>query len=271
VSVATTAAPLSFRRPAFRTRTERERSRTRSLERRLLIRYHRDGDVAARDELVERFIPLARDLAKRYRYTDEPLDDLVQVACLGLIKAIDRFDPDRATRFTSYAAPTILGELKRHFRDKGWALHVPRDLQERALALSRQAETLSTQLGRSPTIRELAAALDCSVEEAVEASEAAASYEAASLDAPTTRDDDESGSLLDLVGREDDSFDLVERRDAIASTWKLMPDLERRVVELRFSHELTQREIGERIGYSQMHVSRLMRKAINRLEDAAAA
>ena len=115
------------------------------------MRYHRDGDVAAREELVERFIPLARDLALRYSYTDESLDDLLQVACLGLIKAIDRFEPDRGTKFTSYAAPTILGELKRHFRDKGWALHVPRDLQERSLALSRETEALSKQLGRSPT------------------------------------------------------------------------------------------------------------------------
>src|SRR5215207_8025386 len=117
-----------------------DRAAARSLERRLLIRYHRDGDLAARDELVERFLPLARDLALRYTYTDEPFDDLLQVASLGLIKAIDRFEPGRGTKFTSYAAPTILGELKRHFRDKGWALHVPRDLQERTLAVSRESE-----------------------------------------------------------------------------------------------------------------------------------
>src|SRR4029453_4747029 len=141
-------APIGARRrPA---RDERERTRGRDLEQRLLVSYHRDSDVAAREELVERFMPLARDLALRYRYPEEPLDDLVQVACLGLIKAIDRFEPDRGTRFTSYAAPTILGELKRHFRDKGWALHVPRDLQERSLALSREREALSTRLGRRP-------------------------------------------------------------------------------------------------------------------------
>jgi RNA polymerase sigma-B factor len=271
MSAATLSAPLSFRRPAFRARDERERTRARRKERELLIRYHRDGDVAAREELVERFIPLARDLAMRYRYTDEPLDDLVQVACLGLIKAIDRFEPNRATRFTSYAAPTILGELKRHFRDKGWAVHVPRDLQERSLALGRQAEGLSKQLGRSPTIKELAAALDCTVEQALEAGEAAGSYEAASLDAPTARDDDEAGSLLELIGNEDDAFSLVESRDAMARTWQELPELERRVVELRFMQDLTQREIGERIGYSQMHVSRLLRRALNRLETAAEA
>ena len=139
MSVAVLAPPAS-RRPYSRPRDLHERAQAREVEHELLVRYHRDGDVAAREELAERFIPLARDLALRYSYTDESVDDLFQVACLGLIKAIDRFDPDRGTKFTSYAAPTILGELKRHFRDKGWALHVPRDLQERALALSRETE-----------------------------------------------------------------------------------------------------------------------------------
>jgi RNA polymerase sigma-B factor len=248
-----------------------DRDRTRLVERRLLHRYHADGDAAAREELVERFLPLARDLAMRYSYTDEAFDDLFQVACLGLIKAIDRFEPGRGTKFTSYAAPTILGELKRHFRDKGWALHVPRDLQERSLAISRETEALSKRLGRSPTMREVAAAVGCSVEQALEASEAAASYEAASLDAPSSRGDDDGGTLLDLFGDEDGAFDLVESRDAIATTWRALPELERRVVELRFVHDLTQREIGERIGYSQMHVSRLLRRALSRLETATAA
>ena len=270
MSVAVLAAPAP-RRPYSRPRDQRERAQAREVEHELLVRYHRDGDVAAREELAERFIPLARDLALRYSYTDESLDDLLQVACLGLIKAIDRFDPDRGTKFTSYAAPTILGELKRHFRDKGWALHVPRDLQERSLALSRETEALSKQLGRSPSIREVALALGCSVESALEASEAAASYEAASLDAPASREDGEAGTLLDLFGDEDTSYELVESRDAIASTWQALPQLERRVVELRFMHDLTQREIGERIGYSQMHVSRLLRRALSRLEEAAEA
>src|SRR5215213_148031 len=156
----------------------------RETERLLLVRYHEEGDLAAREELVERFLPLARDLALRYTYTDEPFDDLLQVASLGLIKAIDRFEPGRGTKFTSYAAPTILGELKRHFRDKGWSLHVPRDLQERTLAVSRATETLSKELGRSPKVREVAKHLGCSVEEVLEAHEASASYQAASLDAP---------------------------------------------------------------------------------------
>jgi RNA polymerase sigma-B factor len=247
------------------------RTDSREVERQLLLRYHAEGNLAAREELVERFLPLARELALRYTYTDEPFDDLLQVASLGLIKAIDRFEPGRGTKFTSYAAPTILGELKRHFRDKGWALHVPRDLQERTLAVSREAEALSKRLGRSPKPVQVAEALDCTVEEVLEAQEAAASYEAASLDAPTTRDDSEAATLIDLMGDEDSSYELVESRDAIASTWRALPEVERRVLELRFMHDLTQREIGERIGYSQMHVSRLLRRALNRLETAAAA
>jgi RNA polymerase sigma-B factor len=243
----------------------------RETERLLLVRYHEEGDLAAREELVERFLPLARDLALRYTYTDEPFDDLLQVASLGLIKAIDRFEPGRGTKFTSYAAPTILGELKRHFRDKGWSLHVPRDLQERTLAVSRATEVLSKELGRSPKVREVAEHLGCAVEQVLEAQEASASYEAASLDAPAGRDDGESASLVDLLGQEDEAYDLVEDREAIASTWHALPEVERKVVELRFMHDLTQREIGEQIGYSQMHVSRLLRRALTRLETAAAA
>jgi RNA polymerase sigma-B factor len=219
---------------------------------------------------VERFLPLARDLALRYTYTDESFDDLLQVASLGLIKAIDRFDPGRGTKFTSYAAPTILGELKRHFRDKGWALRVPRELQERTLAVSRDTEALSKELGRSPKVREVADSLGCAVEEVLEAQEAAASYEAASLDAPVGREDTDAVSLIDLMGEEDTSYELVESRDAIADGWKALPEVERQVLALRFRSDLTQREIGERIGYSQMQVSRLLRRALNRLETAAA-
>ena len=268
MSAATIAAP-GFARPARRVPCTG--ADARETERRLLVRYHELGDLAAREELCERFLPLARDLALRYTYTDEPFDDLLQVASLGLIKAIDRFEPGRGTKFTSYAAPTILGELKRHFRDKGWSLHVPRDLQERTLAVSRATEVLSKELGRSPKVREVAHHLGCTAEQVLEAQEAAASYEAASLDAPAARDDDDSASLVDMLGSTDHSYELVEDRDAIASTWLALPDVERQVLELRFMHDLTQREIGERIGYSQMHVSRLLRRALNRLEAAAAA
>jgi RNA polymerase sigma-B factor len=267
-----TAIALAAARPArIPRRTERDRAAAREVERRLLVRYHDEGDLAAREELVERFLPLARDLALRYTYTDESFDDLLQVASLGLIKAIDRFEPDRGSKFTSYAAPTILGELKRHFRDKGWALHMPRDLQERTLAVSRETDVLSKALGRSPKVREVAAALGCTVEEVLEAQEAAASYEAVSLDAPTAGDNDEAAPLVDKMGGEDSAYELVGSRDAIASTWRALPDVERQVLELRFTSDLTQHEIGERIGYSQMHVSRLLRRALNRLETAAAA
>lgn len=248
-----------------------DRAAARELEQELLIRYHDCGDLAAREQLVERFLPLARDLALRYTYTDEQFDDLLQVASLGLIKAIDRFEPGRGTRFTSYAAPTILGELKRHFRDKGWSVHVPRDLQERTLAVSRATEILSKELGRSPKAREVAEHLGCSVEQVLEAQEAAGSYEAASLDAPVARDDGDSAALVDMLGGEESAYELVEDREAIARSWKELPDVERSVLELRFMHDLNQREIGERIGYSQMHVSRLLRRALTRLEAAATA
>jgi RNA polymerase sigma-B factor len=237
----------------------------------LFARYHADGDAEAREELVERFLPFARKLALRYSYTDEPIEDLVQVACVGLLNAISRFEPERGNRFTSFATPTILGELKRHFRDKGWALHVPRDLQERALALSRTTERLSHDLGRSPTVCELAAALECSVEQVVEASEVAHSYAPASLDAPVSNEGDDPAALVDLLGRNDDGFALAESREAIANTWRALSELERRVVALRFVDELTQREIGRRIGYSQMHVSRLLRRALHRLVSAPTA
>jgi RNA polymerase sigma-B factor len=270
MTVLTLAAPSPTPKPHTKAR-DPDRAAARAVERQLLLRYHRWGDLAARKELVERFLPLARDLALRYTYTDEPFDDLLQVASLGLLKAIDRFEPDRGSKFTSYAAPTILGELKRHFRDKGWAVHVSRDLQERTLAVGRETEALSKRLGRSPKPREVAQALGCSVEAVLEAQEAAASYEAASLDAPTARDDDESAPLVDTLGTDDSAYELVEDRDAIASTWKALSEVERQVLELRFMSDLTQREIGDRIGYSQMHVSRLLRRGLNRLEGAAAA
>ena len=243
----------------------------RNRENALLTRYHHEGDVHAREELVQRFLPLARDLALRYRYTDEPVDDLVQVAALGLLKAIDRYEPDRGTKFTSYAAPTILGELKRHFRDRGWALRVPRDLQERVLAVGRARERLSTQLGRSPTVTEIAGELGLKPEQVLEAAEAGRSYEAASLDAPVSRDDDDGASLIDTIPGDGSAMELVETRDALVNTWQALPDIEREVVRLRFMEDLTQREIGERVGYSQMHVSRILRRALNRLESSAVA
>src|SRR3954453_8741266 len=242
----------------------------RVAEQELLTRYHEAGDLAARRELVERFLPFARDLAYRYSYTDEPIDDLVQVACLGLLKAIDRYEPARGNRFTSYAAPTILGELKRHFRDKGWALHVPRDLQERALKAAREGELLAKRLGRSPSVRELAKAMGCSSEELLEAYDAASSYDTASLDAPASRADAEGAALGERLGRVEGGYGAVPDGLALATAWGDLPPQERRVLELRFVHHMTQREIGEVIGFSQMHVSRLLRRALTQLEEATA-
>ena len=207
-------------------------------------------------------MPFARRMALRYNYTNEPLDDLVQVACVGLLKALDRFDPDRGHRFTSFAAPTILGELKRHFRDKGWGVHVPRDLQEQALAMGRAKDRLCQDLGRPPTVQELADAMGWPMEQVLEASEVVRSYETTSQDA---------SALVDWIGCEDDGFDLAESREAIARTWSQLSELERRVVTLRCMLDLTQREIGDTVGYSQMHVSRLLRRSVTRLVEPLAA
>jgi RNA polymerase sigma-B factor len=249
-------------------------TQTRELARRtdeeLLDTYFRERDLAARDELVDRFMPFARKLAVRYIHSREPLDDLMQVACIGLLNAIDRFDPEHGKKFTAFAAPTILGELKRHFRDKGWTIHVPRDLQERVLAASRHAERLSVQLRRSPTIDELAHALDCTVEQTVEAIDAGRNYELTSLDAPVAQDDEDGCALTETLGGEDDGFELAEDRQALASGWAELPQLERQVLGLRLVHGLTQREISQRIGHSQMHVSRLLRRSMLSLDAAGA-
>jgi RNA polymerase sigma-B factor len=235
------------------------------LERRLLQAYYDSGDLALREELVSRFLPFARDLAGRYSYMDEPFDDLLQVASMGLIKAIDRYEPQRGSKFTSYAAPTILGELKRYFRDKGWALHMPRGLQERTLLLTRETERLSKELARSPTVGELANATGHSIEEVIEGQEAATAYGATSLDMPL--DVDESATpLVELIGAEDDHYELVEGRVELAVAWRQLPEIQREVLRLRFIEDLTQREIGERIGFSQMHVSRLLRQVLTALQ-----
>lgn len=228
----------------------------------LLETHYRERDIATRDELVDRFMPFARKLAVRYIHSREPMEDLMQVACIGLLNAIDRFDPGYGKKFITFAAPTILGEIKRYFRDKGWAIHVPRDLQERALAVSRHAERLSTELSRSPTLDELAEALECTVEQTVEAIDAGENYQLTSLDAPVADDDERRSSLGEMLGSEDDGFELAEDREALASSWAKLPQVEREVLGLRLVEGLTQREISRRIGYSQMHVSRLLRRSL---------
>jgi RNA polymerase sigma-B factor len=234
----------------------------RQTDEELLDTHYREGDLAARDELMDRFMPFARKLAVRYMHSREPMDDLVQVASIGLLNAIDRFDPERGKNFTAFAAPTILGELKRHFRDKGWTIHVPRDLQERVLAVSRHAERLSVELRRSPTLDELADALDCTVAQTVEAIDAGENYQLTSLDAPVAQDDEQDCPLADILGTEDEGFELAEDRQALTSSWGTLPPLERQVLSLRLVHGLTQREISRRIGYSQMHVSRLLHRSM---------
>lgn len=224
-------------------------------------------DAHAREQLIERYLPLARRLARRYQRTDEPMDDLVQVASLGLIKAVDRFDADRDVVFSSYAVPTILGELKRHFRDRTWSVRVPRDLQELALKIDRAVTTLSARSGRAPAIREIAEAVGASEERVLDAMEAAGAYHAGSLDAPRgSRNDEESGeTVADLLGSTETGFDRAEDRATLEPLLAHISQRERLVLSLRFSEGMTQAEIGERIGVSQMQVSRLIRQALGRL------
>jgi RNA polymerase sigma-B factor len=240
-------------------------------EERLLRRYHHDGDLGAREQLVVRCMPLARQLASRYRYAGEQFEDLVQVACVGLLKAIDRYEPERGTGFARYAVPTMLGELKRHFRDKGWAVRVPRATQELALRVTEALGTLPALLGRSPRPRDVAEALDVSVEDVLEAMETATAYEAASLDAPHAAADDEDWTRLESLGAEDPRYELVDLEQALRGTLDALPARERMILKLRFEYDLTQAEIAKSIGVSQMHVSRLLRRSLDRLSAAGTA
>jgi len=238
-----------------------------SAEDRLLRRY-RDGDLAARDELVKLLQPLARRLASRYRHTTESQEDLEQVAYVGLIKAIDRFDPDLGP-FVRYAVPTILGELKRHFRDRGWGVHVSRSLQERFLKVGDAVDELTGKLGRSPTPRDIASATGFTLEEVLEALDASSAYAPAALDAPRGGEEDEGGTLSDTLGGIDRRFELVELGASLEPALRALPERERAILHMRFAEDLTQSEIAKRIGISQMHVSRLLRRSIERLSAAA--
>jgi RNA polymerase sigma-B factor len=264
VPVAT--AELRSARGEAETREERRRE-----DERLLIRYHRCGDLTAREELVLRFVPLARQLAGRYRHAGEATEDLVQVACVGLIKAVDRFEPERGHAFAKYAVPTMLGELKRHFRDKGWAVHVPRATQELALKVGEAMGTLPAKLGRSPRPRDVAEAVGAPVEDVLDAMEAATAYEAASLDAPRPGGDDGHWTWGDSVAGEENGFQRVEIEDALSGTLAALPEREREILRLRFEEDMTQAEIAERVGVSQMHVSRLLRRSLDRLAASASA
>ena len=219
---------------------------------------------------MNRFLPLARQLARRYAKSNEPLEDLEQVASLGLLKAIDRFDPTRATAFSSFAVPTILGELRRHFRDKGWALRVPRDLQELAVRVERVTDELETERGRAPTSEEIAQRIGVSIEQVLDAREASAAYRAVSLDHP--RDDAETGDdLVDAIGVEDPGYHLADEAATVEPLMSVLSDRDREVLRLRFAEDLTQTEIGARVGVSPMHISRLIRQAVGQLREAARA
>jgi RNA polymerase sigma-B factor len=237
-----------------------------SLEDQLLRRY-RDGDVAARDELVTLMQPLARRLAARYRHTTEPLEDLEQVAYIGLIKAIDRFDPDLGS-FVRYAVPTILGELKRHFRDRGWTMHVSRSLQERFMKVGDAVDELTTTLGRSPKPRDIAEATGFTLEEVLEALDVSSAYAPAALDAPRGGED-ESGTLGDAVGGIDHRYELVELGASLEPALRALPPRERAILHMRFSDYFTLWVIAVRMGISLMQVSRLLRRSIERLSAAA--
>jgi RNA polymerase sigma-B factor len=222
--------------------------------------------LRARNRLVEDYLPLVRSLAARYRGRAEPYDDLVQVAAIGLIKAIDRYDPERGAELTSYAIPTIIGELRRHFRDRAWSLHVPRRLKELSLRLTFLVEDLTTELGRSPTVAELASSLDASEEEIVEALDVGRAY--ATVAFPTARDEDSDGDAAAPLGVEEAGYETGEDRALLASSYEALDPRERRILHLRFFAGLSQSEIAREVGVSQMHVSRLIRRALDKLRDA---
>jgi RNA polymerase sigma-B factor len=214
---------------------------------------------------VRRFMPLARSLARRYDRSSEPFEDLLQVASLGLLKALDRFDPALGHPFASFAVPTILGEMRRHFRDAGWSVHVPRGSQERALKVRDAQERLANSQGRAPTVNELAQYLELDTEEVIDALQAIQAYESLSLDAPRPGASDEATSYGDAMGEEDARYELVELDATVSAVLGRVPQREREILRMRFVEDLTQTEIAERVGISQMQVSRLLRRSLDQL------
>jgi RNA polymerase sigma-B factor len=231
----------------------------------LFQRWQRHDDRAAREALVRRFMPLARSLARRYDRSSEPFDDLLQVASLGLLKALDRFEAERGYSFPSFAVPTILGEMRRYFRDCGWSIHVPRGDQERALKVREAQETLTNERGHAPTVNQLAVYLELDVEQVLDALQATHAYETLSLDAPRTGAEDETTSLGDAIGHEDERYELVELDATIVTALEHIPARERAMLHMRFVQDLTQTEIANRLGISQMQVSRLLRRSLDQL------
>jgi RNA polymerase sigma-B factor len=235
----------------------------------LLAAYAETRDPQLREALVERFLPLARSIAKRYRKAEEPFDDLLQVASLGLLKAIDRFDPERGIAFSSFAVPTIVGELRRHFRDRCWSVRPPRELQERALEVDKLRTELTTRLGRAPSVREIGQALELDDEQVLEALQAQQGMRASSLDAPRARGgEDNDGTVADAHGALDPELTRAEHRATIARLFERLDERERRVLRLRFEEDMTQEQIGQIVGVSQMQVSRIIRAAVAKLSAA---
>ncbi|MGH2808297.1 MAG: RNA polymerase sigma factor SigF [Actinomycetota bacterium] len=240
----------------------------RSLFREYRAAESEEEQLRYREKLVDQHIGLVEFLARRFRNRGEPLEDLVQVGTIGLLKAIERFDLDREVEFSTYATPTIVGELKRHFRDKGWAVRVPRRLQELHLELSKTVSNLGHDLGRSPTVAEIAEAASITEEEVLEGLEIAQAYNFTSLDAPIDSDDGGSTSFADQLGAEDEHLENLEYRASLAPEMAKLPEREQRIVYLRFFKGLTQSEIADRLGISQMHVSRLLNRTLAQLREA---
>jgi RNA polymerase sigma-B factor len=252
-----------------RTPREAERDAERDKARGMLIELAALGPedprrATLRDQLVEQHLPLVEHLARRFRNRGEPLDDLVQVATIGLIKSVDRFEIDRGVEFSTYATPTIVGEIKRHFRDKGWAVRVPRRLQELRLHLTTATAELSQQLGRAPTVAELAGRLGLSEEEILEGLESANAYSTLSLDVPDQGDGD-SPAVVDSLGAEDEALEGVEYRESLKPLLERLPAREKRILMLRFFGGMTQSQIATELGISQMHVSRLLARTLAKL------
>ena len=232
----------------------------------LFQEYQRTRDEGVREQLIEAHANLVRYLARKFANRGEPLEDLIQVGMIGLINAVDRFDPDRGIRFATYATPTILGEIRRYFRDRGWAMKVPRRLQELSLAANKAADGLTQELDRSPKISEIAARLEVTEEEALEAMELGELYELPSLDRDLGDDSDDSGGVLaDYVGRTDAEVEQFERRAHLTQALSELPEREHNIIELRFFRNLSQTEVARRLKISQMHVSRLQQKALRKL------
>jgi RNA polymerase sigma-B factor len=236
----------------------------------LLRRYHEEGDLQAREQLIEQYMSLVRSLARRYSYRGEQLEDLVQIGAIGLIKAIDRFDLGRGVELTTYATPNIIGEIKRHFRDKGWSVRVPRGLQELNVQLSRLVEQLTVQLSRSPTIPELAKAAGVEEEEVLEALESGRAYTSLSLSVGGGGGDDQDLDPLESLGTEEHEYEVSEDRAVLAPGFKALDERERKILQLRFFEGLTQSQIAQQIGISQMHVSRLIRRSLEKIRETIA-